>query len=645
MSQWEWRLRLYLVRAVVLVTFLVLATQLWQLQMVHGQEYQQLADRQRFRTETVDAPRGVFYDRNRQLLVQNVPKYTISVVWADLPKEAEARLPILERLSSLLGIAISSAPQDRLASLEGSPTDTRAGNRPDLESLIAKAADRPFDPYPLAVNVDRQLAAVVAQESLQLPGIRVQVEPARRYLEGSLFSHILGYTWHMPAEQVEAYCTSPDSDYTPNDMVGYAGLERSMEAELRGRRGIRHVEIDAYGRQVAVLAVEPAQPGHSLVLTLDRDLQAHTEQVLRQGMTAAKGSSAVAIVMSPRTGEILSLVSLPSYDNNLFAEGKAGSYAALLDDPAKPMFDRAIAGQYPPGSTFKIIPATAALQERVVSRDTTFRCEGTMYLDAGGVKWPFYCWIRKYQWSHGDVNVVGALAQSCDIYFYQLAGGFGDFPGLGLDSLGRYARLFGLGELTGIELPGEARGLVPTSKYKRLNYGEAWTTGDTYNAAIGQGYVLATPLQMLNALTVIANGGTLYQPQVVREIIDADGQVVRPFQPRVIRHLDISASTLATVREGLRRAVMEGGTAPAANLPEVKVAGKTGSAEFGEANAKGERPTHAWFMAYAPYDDPEVAVIVFVEGGGEGSAVAAPIAAQILRYYFGLPALATGTAQ
>ena len=642
MSQWEVRLRLLIMRVAILGAFLVLAAQLWQLQIVHCQEYQESADRMRFRIEAVDAPRGVFYDRNRHLLATNVPKYVVSLTSARLPDDPEQVRAIQERLSSLLGIPVSSPsspPAGEPASVRhlGAPAQAR-----DLQSLFSDAEKRPFEPYPLAENVDRQLAFIVMEELSSLPGISVQVQPTREYLEGSLFAHILGYMGRIGPDMLAQYLSKPNSDYTPNDLVGYAGLEASMESVLHGQRGRRHIEVDAYGREVAELAYEPPKPGNSLILTLDRDLQASVEQALREGMEAAQSKAAVAIVVSPRTGEILSLVSLPSYDDNLFARGNVEEYSQLSNDPALPMFDRAIAGQYPPGSTFKIIPATAGLQEKVITPNTTFRCDGTMYLDSLGTKWPFYCWIRKYGIGHGNLNVVQALAQSCDIFFYKLTGGWEDFPGLGLDTLVRYANMYGLGQATGIDLPGEATGLVPTAKYKRLNYNESWTTGDTYNAAIGQGYVLVTPLQMANVISAVANGGTLYRPQIIREVVDAEGNVVKPFQPQVIRKLDVSPNVLATVREGLRQ-VVANGTAPSAQLPGIAVAGKTGTAEFGEANAKGDRPTHAWFLAFAPYENPEVAVVVFVEGGAsvlgtEGSSTAAPIAARILRQYFGLPA-------
>jgi len=643
MSQWEVRLRLLAMRVAILGAFLVLGGRLWQLQIVHRQEYQESADRMRFRIEAVDAPRGVFYDRNGRLLVTNVPKYVVSLTSARLPDDPDQVRAIQERLSSLLGIPISAPSPEGAA-----PSSVRHLGAPaqakDLQSLFADAQKRPFEPYPLAENVDRQLAFIVMEELPSLPGINVQVQPTREYLEGSLFAHILGYMGRIGPDMLKDYLSKPNSDYTANDLVGYAGLEATMESVLHGQRGRRHIEVDAYGREVAELAYEPPKPGNSLVLTIDRDLQASVEEILREGMEAAKSKAAVAIVMSPRTGEILSLVSLPTYDDNLFAQGNVEEYSKLSNDPTLPMFDRAIAGQYPPGSTFKIVPATAGLQEKVITPRTTFRCDGIMYLDSFGTKWPFYCWIRKYGIGHGDLNVVQALAQSCDIFFYKLTGGWEDFPGLGLDTLVRYATMYGLGQATGVDLPGEATGLVPTAKYKRLNYNESWTTGDTYNAAIGQGYVLVTPLQMADIISTVANGGTLYRPQIIREVVDADGNVVKPFQPQVIRKLDVSPDVLAVVREGLRQ-VVANGTAPSAQLPGIAVAGKTGTAEFGEANAQGDRPTHAWFLAFAPFDNPEVAVVVFVEGGGsvlgtEGSSTAAPIASRILRQYFGLPAQA-----
>jgi penicillin-binding protein 2 len=345
--------------------------------------------------------------------------------------------------------------------------------------------------------------------------------------------------------------------------------------------------------------------------------------------------------MDPQTGAILAMVSLPSYDNNLFARGiSADDYGQLSDDPEHPLVNHAISGQYPPGSTFKIVPAAAGLQERVIDRETRLKCEGELLLpnkyfpDDPEKAQVFRCW---YKWGHGALNIIDGIAHSCDIYFYQVGGGFEDFSGLGMEELGEYARAFGFGEPTGIALPGESGGLVPDDHWKRVNYGEHWVTGDTYNAVIGQGYVLVTPMQLLNATVAIANGGTLYRPQILYQIIDTEGTTVQGFAPDVIRKVPVSAQNLELVRGGMRAAVTRG-TAHRVNLAEIAVAGKTGTAEYpGPRDEEGNLPTHAWFTAFAPYEEPEIALIVFVSGGHEGAKIAVPIAAKILRVYFGLP--------
>jgi len=351
--------------------------------------------------------------------------------------------------------------------------------------------------------------------------------------------------------------------------------------------------------------------------------------------------------MDPRSGAILGMVSLPSYDNNIFTEHVAPSeYEALINDKLLPLFNRAVGGQYPPGSTYKIIPAAAALQEGVITRKTMINDPGIIWLpnqffpDDPDQAQPFVCWIWKYGRGHGDLNVVGALTVSCDVFFYKVGGGYKEFHGLGAEPLAEYSRQFGLGSPTGIDLPGEAPGLVPTAKWKRLTYGEAWVTGDTYNMSIGQGFVLVTPLQILNATAAVANGGFLYQPHLLNYTTNATGKIVETYAPRLIRELPIAPPYLDVVREGLYGAVnWDYGTASGARLPDVAVAGKTGTAEFpGPRDSKGNLPTHAWFTAFAPYEDPEIALVVFVKGGGEGSATAVPVAKDILRAYFDMKA-------
>jgi penicillin-binding protein 2 len=485
-------------------------------------------------------------------------------------------------------------------------------------------------------------AFIIEEQHLQLPGVVVEIEPLREYISGTLFAHITGYVGHIPEQDLESYLGSGDSDYDANDIVGLTGVELTYEDELRGEKGQRHVEVDVTGREIQTIGTEVAAvPGHNLVLSLDADLQAAITEILDRGIRDAGSESGVVVAMDPRTGEILAMVSLPTYDPNLFIGGIAKEeYARLSEDPRHPLVNHGISGQYPPGSTFKVVTAAAGLEQGTISRSSTIFCPGTIWIphrfapDNPDLAQPFNCWAQK---GHHSISMVEAIAQSCDIYFGVLAGGYGEFEGLGQAALADYAVYFGLGQPTGVDLPGETTGLVPDATWKRLTYGETWVTGDTYNAAIGQGFILTTPLQILNATAAVANGGELYRPQVVREIRDAEGNVVRPFTPDLVRRVPVSDENLTIVRQGMRAAVTHG-TAWAANLGGVAVAGKTGTAEFpGQRDWEGNLPTHAWFTAFAPFDNPEIALVVFVEGGGEGSLVSVPMATEILAYYFKLP--------
>jgi penicillin-binding protein 2 len=379
-------------------------------------------------------------------------------------------------------------------------------------------------------------------------------------------------------------------------------------------------------------------------LTLDLELQRIAETALRQGMAKVSEKlghavkSGVVVVLNPQTGELLASVSLPTYDNNLFARGIGqDDLTRLYEDPYTPLINHAVGGQYPPGSTFKIVTAATGLEEGVVSQYTTLFDPGRIVL----YNQPFVCWKAS---GHGNVNVVRALAVSCDVFFYEVGGGYppNGFAGLGIDRLANYAQAFGFGAPTGTGLPGEASGLIPTEKWKRLTYSELWTLGDSYNAAIGQGFVVVTPLQLANAFAALANGGTLYQVQLVREVRQGE-ELVQGFEPHVLGQIPVSPENLALVRQGLREAVTSpGGTAWLANLPDVEVAAKTGTAEFCDNIAVKEGfckngqtlPTHAWFAAFAPYEQPEIAVVVFLYNGGQGSESAGPIAAEVLKAYF-----------
>jgi penicillin-binding protein 2 len=461
----------------------------------------------------------------------------------------------------------------------------------------------------------------------------------REYVDGPLLSHLLGFAGPIPSESAADY---ESQGYAANDQVGLSGLEYTFEPDLHGTKGRRYIEVDVAGREVQNLGEEAPTPGHNLVLTLDTDFQKTVQTILAKAMRGARSKQGVAIALDPRNGEVLAMVSLPSYDNNLFATGiSADDYTAMLQDPLHPLINQAITGQYPPGSTFKVIPASAALQEHVVDTTTRIQTPGTIWVpnqnfpDDPKLAQPFYDW---YKPGFGSLAILGGLAESSDVFFYKLAGGEShDFDtGLGQDRLSAYARMFGLGELTGIDLPGEAKGLVPDQTWKRQTFGNVWTVGDTYNMGIGQGYVLATPLQVADYTAIVANGGTLYKPQLVHAVTDSQGRIVRTIAPQVIRKATVDPQNLAIVREGMRESVTYG-TSSNANLADIAVAAKTGTAEYYGPRVDGHLPTHAWFTAFAPYDNPQIVVTVFVAGGGEGSAVAAPAATDILRAYFRLP--------
>jgi len=536
------------------------------------------------------------------------------------------------------------------ASQKSSASRVDGGDQKAIMDVLSEAELAPYRPARLKVGVSREVALLLEEEHLDWPGVLVQAVPQREYLYGSLLAHYLGYVGPIPAEQVEDY---EARGYDPNqDQVGLTGVEYTFEDDLHGRDGSKLIEVDIAGREVQTVGeVQAGVPGNNLRLTLDLGLQQTATEILADHMKAIGKKQGVVMAINPQTGEILAMVSLPSYDDNEFTGGiSSEQLKALQTDSSRPLLNQAISGQFAPGSTFKIITASAGLAEGVIDEDTHLHCGGTLWLpnryypEDPSLAQPFYCWTHKYGTSHGSLSVITALAESCDIFFYQVAGGYRSyFQGLGEEKLGYYAELFGLGSPAGIDLPGETAGLVPTSKWKRINYSESWVTGDTYNMAIGQGFVLATPLQMLNAAAAIANGGTLYRPQIVRDVIDSEGQIVQAFAPDVVRQLPISSDKIDLVRQGMRAAVAPGGTAIAARLSGITVAGKTGTAEFfidrnndrrPDRDRNGNLPTHAWFIGFAPYEDPTIAVVVFVFGGGDGSAVAVPIAGEILDYYF-----------
>lgn len=679
--------RLQLLRGLIALVVIVLIGRLWQLQMITGEQYRLLADRNRLRQVDVTAPRGVIYDRNGEILARNRPSFSVVVIPGDLPKDPEgqpegtADAIVLDRL-----LAILSRPVEDLRTALETPAPTptaqpaRAPRATPTPSVMAIPERQPwvmpraeieekielgrlggaYRSITVARYIEEETAFLIAEDAVNLEGIQLVLEPIRDYPSGALTSHIIGYMGHIPETELEAY---EAKGYQQNDQVGLTALEAAFEDEIYGKPGRQTIEVDVHGRRVRTVGEpEAAVPGHNLVLSIDLHLQQVAEQALQDTLNASSGftkaTQGVVVVMDPRDGKMLALVSLPSYDNNLFTKGITNeAWAALTGDPDLPLFNRAISGRFPPGSIFKIIISAAGLEEGVITQRTRLgdgfdgSNDGVIWLPNEYAPWDrslaqsFVSWNAKYGYGHGMITVRDALAVSDDIFFYELGGGYPNrYTGLGSKKIGEYARIFGLGEVTGIELAGEVDGLVPDSRWKRLNYAENWLTGDTYNMSIGQGYILATPLQMANATAAVANRGYLWQPQLVDHITDDQGNVVRPFEAILLRQIPVDPSLLDVVREGMYGAVnWSNGTATRVRVPGVVVAGKTGTAEFARDNNKdgqpdrddkGNLPTHAWFTAFAPYVNPEIVVTVFVANGGEGSSVAAPIATEILQAYF-----------
>jgi penicillin-binding protein 2 len=621
-----------LFRVVVVLLFLGLAAQLWRLQIIEGRDYRRRADENHIREVRLPAQRGVVYDRQflsgkPNLLASNAPIFVVSVIPAELPRGRE--MEVLDRLGALLGV---------------SPTEIQA--RIDR----AKAENDLFTPVMVKYNVERAVALRIdAARLLELPGAVVSEEATRRYASGELFAHLLGYTALVSPTLLKPErfreLTSPEGGYTVNDRIGADGLEERYEQILRGHFGRKKVEVEASGRQHELGVAEPPRPGSNLVLTLDLELQQFVAETLSEGLH--NSPIGVVVVSDPKTGELLSMVSLPSYDNNLFTDdSRDDELDAKLKDPSQPFFNRALSGLYPPGSTFKLITGVAALQEGVATRDTVIESRGEIFFDND--RWPGARVSQRLpEWTTqglGRLNFIQAVANSSNIYFFILGGGFEkDFPsgplrtGLGNDRIARYARMFGYGAPTQIDLVDEASGTVPDEAWKQSKRGETWFKGDTYNMSIGQGYVQATPLQVANVTNTLANGGVLLRPHLVKAIIDASGNVIRTVEPEALRTVEVDSRNLQVIQEAMEAGFTTGALLPPFRVPGLRVAGKTGTGEFaGEVNAQGELPTHGWFTGYAPVEDPKISVTVFVERGS-GSKDAAPIAMKIFRHYFGIP--------
>jgi len=598
--------RLTMFYLIMLAVFLVLVSRSFYLQIIQGNKFREEADAHSVRPIFIKAARGIIFDRHKVPLVENIPNFQVVIVPGDLPKNTSKREQVILELSKILNL-----------------------KEEQIKKILEENKDNSFVEVVVAENITRDQMLLIASKFDRFSGVSVRTNAVRRYKDSMVFSHIIGYIGKLTKEEYEA---NKSFGYQFDDSIGKAGVELIYEKDLRGQDGKQIIEVDATNRVIKYLGgiIEPVS-GNNLVLSIDAGLEQKMYEALETGMKNAKSKAAAAVALNPQTGEVLGMVSLPSYDNNLFSPGVLGDYRSLFNDPLKPMFNRAISGTYPSGSTIKPLVAVAGLTEGIINRSTRLNDPGSIQVVNPynpSVVYSFSCWKKS---GHGSLDVVGAIAQSCDVFFYQVGGGYKGFKGLGAEKLAAWIKNFGLGAKMGIDLPGEAEGLIPTPQWKEKVKHESWYIGDTYLMSIGQGNILVTPLQLTNAIAAIANGGTLYKPKVVREVLDPLGKVVpgKEFKPEVLKSNFIDPSYANLVREGMRQAVVSGTARALANLP-VPAAGKTGTAQYGPRNEK----LHAWFTCFAPYDNPQIVLTILVEGGGEGSSVAVPIARDILQYYF-----------
>jgi penicillin-binding protein 2 len=733
-------------RVIIALLLALLLYRVYWLQETKGEELQALATENQFATLTTNAPRGVIVDRNGMPLAINVPSFNVTITPAFLPRDEGELEAIYSRLSVLTGVPITNtleqealiaaanpelvATYSRLAEIYGASVEETldtAGVVPQLEASIEGIVEEnsfaPYRPAVITTGVSIDVAYRIEQESIFLPGVRVLPEPLRDYPSGEFTSHIIGYMGPVPNQN---WIT--ELGYERDDRVGWAGLESSMELELAGLKGSRVVEQDWTGREVRQIgAASDPVSGLNLNLTLDLKLQKIAYSIMGQYMEANRQSprtdeitgertfpeieQAAVVAMNPQTGEILAMVNYPTFDNNRFqTQVPVEYYLGLARNEYTPLVNHAVSGTYPPGSTFKLVPAAAALQEGIISPERYLFDPGQITIanrfapnDPGRAQ-TFVCWNLE---GHGPMNMRQGIANSCDVYFYKISGGFDQddefVEGLTVDRIDLYGDQFGFGRVQGIELPLESEGNLPTRAWKRQTQGEPWSTGDDYNLGIGQGYLTSTPLQVAQMGAVIANGGFLYRPSIIHHMTDDEGNVVvvddegnvvvrarqaangeviytdpngnrldtppvtitfdangQPvFQPEVVDAVEVDRNYLQIVAEGMRlvnqrvsdtefytgATYIDWGELERQGYP---TAGKTGTSEYCDniAISRGwcrfediaQRrilPTHAWYVGYAPYDNPEIVVSVFVFNGGEGSAWAAPVACHVMAAYFG----------
>jgi penicillin-binding protein 2 len=602
------RARLIAFAVAAALLFTVLGGRLFQMQILNGSLYADRAAAARTIDVPIKAPRGLVFDRTGRPLAVNVPSWVVDAIPADLPSDAKALDAVLARVAHTTASPIATLRQ-RLDAFRGSA----------------------YDQVPLLRGVSRDQALLLAEEAGALPGIVVQVDPVRQYLDevgkadGSLLAHVLGYTGPVSPDQLKILA---DRGYLPDDPIGKDGVEASFEAQLRGTYGSEKVERDASGRPIKVIATtRQAVPGRNLMLTIDARLQRLATESLTWGMAAAGVKQGVTIVMNPQTGEILAMVSLPSYDDNKFADGiSTADFKAYLNNASQPLRNHAIEDIYPPGSTFKLVTGTAALQEGVTSPTQLWPTYGCYQIPGAPTGQCLFDWNHA---GFGPLNVQQAFYRSSDTFFYQMA------IHLGIDRLAKWAYDYGFGKPTGIQLPGEASGIIASTEWAQSQGRPSVFTGEVAQAGIGQNVIAVTPMQLANAYASLANGGRVMRPMIVRGETDTSGRLIKAYAPTVVRKLAASPTTMQVIRFGAREVITTG---HAFNIRDVPLpgalSGKTGTAEFGTKQRDGSLPFHSWFVGYLPSrpgaTDATLEVLTF----SYSATVPGNVSTEVVKYFF-----------
>ncbi|HXV82289.1 MAG TPA: penicillin-binding protein 2 [Candidatus Binatia bacterium] len=603
----ELRRRIRFLYLILMIVFGALLARIFFLQVIDGDRYTFLSENNRVRIKRMPGTRGMVLDRQGELLIDSRPSFDLLFVAEDA-EDPESTLRQLARY-------LQWDEKELLAILEENK------GRPAFEEIV------------LGKDVDWTAVVAVESHQIDLPGVSLRVRPRRSYVDGPIGAHVFGYLGEIGPKKLKVL---KDQGYATGDEFGQYGLEKTWEHLLRGKSGGQQVEVDALGRRVRVLHEVSDVPGYTFHLTLDRQLQ-------ETAFAALNGKEGTIVALDVHTGAILTMVSTPAFDPNVFARGiKTDEWQALLKDRLRPLSNRAIQGQYPPGSTFKIIMAIAGLEEGVLQPEARISDPGYYYFGNR----QFRDWKRG---GHGSVDLHRAIVESCDVYFYQAG------QRIGIDRIAKWARAFGLGENSGAMLDDEKAGIVPDTEWKRKRFRQPWYPGETLSVAIGQGYLSVTPLQLANMTAAVANGGTLYQPRLVDKVESANNAVVREYGPEKIRTISLKPATLERLHKALADVVKgPGGTGGAAKSSLVDIAGKTGTAQVVEMKGgvylKSEQLAyfnrdHAWFVGYAPVQNPRIAVVVLVEHGGHGGEAAAPMAKKVIEKYMELKARPVGQQQ